>query len=67
MTYSTLGGRKEWQERNRFYALIMAIILTLAAVGLTIMYARGEREPPRHGGPQEVKAGPEEARPRRVE
>jgi hypothetical protein len=40
MTYCTLGGRKDWEEKNRLYGLIMAIALSIAAVGLTVAYAR---------------------------
>jgi hypothetical protein len=44
MTYSTLGGRKDWGQKNRTYGLVMSIIPSLATVGMVVLYLRAARE-----------------------
>src|SRR5262249_13067319 len=58
MAYCSLEGRKEWEEKNRFYGLVMAIVLSVAALGLTIMYARAAPETSGSARPLEGMNGP---------
>jgi hypothetical protein len=53
LTYCSLGGRKDWEVKNRFYGLVMAIVLSAAAIGLTVMYARAAPETSGRARPME--------------
>jgi len=44
MAYCSLAGRKFWEEDNRFYGWIVALVLSVAAVGLTVLYSTAAPE-----------------------
>ena len=61
MAYCTLGGRKDWEQKNRLYGLILAIVLSVAAIGLTWRHTRPAPETfgaePPMGASQERRSG----------
>jgi hypothetical protein len=57
ITYSSLDGRKDWEGKNRLYGFVMAIVLSAAAIGLTVMYVRARLEKSDRGSQEEEDQG----------
>ncbi len=46
MAYCTLSSRRDWEEKNQLYGIVLALFLTCVTIGLLAMYLRARSTNP---------------------